>query len=275
MTTKPATTRPASAPAVSRGIPGQILRRLEPFALPVVLLLGLEIAARLELAPFYVIPRPSLVAESLFRAAETGILWQDTWASLYRVLGGYVLGVVVGLSLGFTLGWFRSVAQFVDPIVQWLRPIPPIAYLPLVSLWFGFTYSAMVAVVFVGAVFPIFLTSAYAIGSMDRSIVEYARTLGASSWHLFLRVFVPASLPTIFTGLRIAIGVAWITIVAAELPGANTGLGARIFAARNMYDINQVVAMMVVLGLIGLILDLGMRKLEGRLFAWRKGIVHG
>jgi NitT/TauT family transport system permease protein len=169
----------------------------------------------------------------------------------------------VGVPLGLFLGWFRPAFQAFNPLIQVLRPISPIAWIPLAILWFGVSDAAPVFLIFLASVFPITVSATAAVKDLHPVYLRAARNLGLGRWQLFRRVILPASLPQILTGVRIALGVAWLVVVAAEMIAVNSGLGYLIIDARNAgkrYDL--VVAGMLVIGSIGLLLDLLVRRLE-------------
>lgn len=208
-------------------------------------------------------PTPMQVVGGLRELAEKGLLLKYIAASLFRVTWGFTLAVLVGVPLGLFLGWFPLAARALNPIIQILRPISPIAWIPLAILWFGVSDAAPVFLIFLASVFPITVSAMAAVANIQPVYVRAARNFGLSRLQLFRRVIIPATLPQIITGLRIALGVAWLVVVAAEFIAVNSGLGYLIIDARNAgkrYDL--VVAGMVLIGAIGLILDTIIRRLE-------------
>jgi NitT/TauT family transport system permease protein len=184
-------------------------------------------------------------------------------ASLFRVTWGFLLAVVVGVPIGLLLGWFRPAHQAFNPLIQVLRPISPIAWIPLAILWFGVSDAAPIFLIFLASVFPITVSATAAVQNMQPVYLRAARNFGLQGAELLRRVILPATLPQIVTGVRIALGVAWLVVVAAEMIAVNSGLGYLIIDARNAgkrYDL--VVAGMLIIGLIGLALDLLVRRLE-------------
>jgi NitT/TauT family transport system permease protein len=184
-------------------------------------------------------------------------------ASLFRVTWGFSLAVVVGVPAGLLLGWSRSAYRAFNPLIQVLRPISPIAWIPLAILWFGVSEAAPVFLIFLASVFPITVSATAAVQNLQPVYVRAARNFGLGRVQLFRLVILPATLPQILTGVRIALGVAWLVVVAAEMIAVNSGLGYLIIDARNAgkrYDL--VVAGMLVIGLIGLLLDLMIRRVE-------------
>ena len=210
-----------------------------------------------------IFPTPREVLGGLGELALQGLLLKYIVASLFRVSWGFIAAVLVGVPLGLALGWFRPAFAALNPFIQILRPISPIAWIPVAILWFGVKDTAPVFLIFLASVFPITVSSMAAVQNMQQVYLRAAQNFGLGGLELFRRVIFPAALPQIITGIRIALGVAWLVVVAAEMIAVNSGLGYLIIDARNAgkrYDL--VVAGMVMIGLIGLVLDLLVRRLE-------------
>ncbi|MEN3943861.1 ABC transporter permease [Prosthecobacter sp. SYSU 5D2] len=208
-------------------------------------------------------PTPWDVAKGIQELFDKGLLLKYIVASLFRVSWGFILAVVVGVPLGLALGWFRPAYEALNPMIQIMRPISPIAWIPVAILWFGIDDTAPVFLIFLASVFPITVSSMAAVQNMQLVYLRAAQNFGVQGSQLFRRVILPAALPQIITGIRIALGIAWLVVVAAEMIAVNSGLGYLIIDARNAgkrYDL--VVAGMVMIGLIGLVLDLLVRQLE-------------
>ena len=250
---------PADSPRRSaRLLPPAILL---PCLVAAVLLLAWEAAVRITANDLF--PSPWQVCLGLAELVRKGLLFKYIVASLFRVTWGFSLAVLVGVPLGLFLGWFRPAYQALNPLIQILRPISPIAWIPLAILWFGVSDAAPVFLIFLSSVFPITVSATAAVQNVQPVYLRAARNFGLSRIQLFRRVILPATLPQILTGIRIALGVAWLVVVAAEMIAVNSGLGYLIIDARNAgkrYDL--VVAGMLVIGLIGLVLDLLVRRLE-------------
>lgn len=210
-----------------------------------------------------IFPTPWEVALGIVELAQKGLLLKYIVASLFRVTWGYGLAILVGVPLGLLLGWFKPAAAALNPMIQVFRPISPIAWIPFGILWFGVGDMTPTFLIFLASVFPITVASMAAVQTMQPVYVRAARNFGLKNMQLFRKVILPACLPQIFTGLRIALGIAWLVVVAAEMIAADTGLGYLIIDARNAgkrYDL--VGAGMVMIGLIGLSLDVMVRRLE-------------
>jgi len=192
-------------------------------------------------------------------------------ASLRRVLGGVAVALAAGIPLGLLMGRSTWLRTLVNPFVEILRPIPPLAWVPLAILWLGIGDGSAVFIIFLGAFFPILLNTVGGVLSIERGLVEAALILGASKRDLFLKVLAPGALPATITGVRIAVGVGWMTVVAAEFTGVRSGygLGYMIMTARDIQRADQIVAGMLVIGLIGYAMDALIRVAERRLLRWR------
>ena len=236
-------------------------RVILPLLVGVLFITGWHVAVRFSGTDIF--PTPQEVLQGLVELAKQGVLLKYIVASLFRVTWGFLLAILVGVPFGLILGWNRHAAMAFNPLIQIFRPISPIAWIPVAILWFGVTDVSPVFLIFLASVFPITVSSMAAVQNMQPVYVRAARNFGLNNLQLFRKVIFPACLPQIFTGLRIALGIAWLVVVAAEMIAVNSGLGYLIIDARNAgkrYDL--VVAGMVMIGLIGLILDVAVRSLE-------------
>lgn len=208
-------------------------------------------------------PGPLQVLQGMEELAERGLLLKYAVASLFRVTWGFLLAVAVGIPAGLLLGWFRPAFWAFNPLLQILRPISPIAWIPLAILWFKVSDAAPIFLIFLASVFPIMVSVIAAVRNVPPVYIRAARNFGLRGLPLCTRVILPACMPQILTGIRVALGVAWLVVVAAEMIAVNSGLGYLIIDARNAgkrYDL--VIAGMVLIGLIGLLLDTVVRRLE-------------
>ncbi len=196
-------------------------------------------------------------------------LWEHTFASLSRVVKGLIYGVVLGIPVGFAMGLSKQLRGFFDPLVEFFRPIPPLALLPLFILWFGIGEQSKVNLLVWASVWIMVIAARSGVLSVKASKVHCAYSLGASKIQILRYVILPHSLPEIFTGFRVALGVSWGTLVAAELTGTDTGLGAMIFAASRFFRMDIVVVSIIIIAIISVAMDLGMRVLEAKLIPWR------
>jgi NitT/TauT family transport system permease protein len=216
------------------------------------------------------LPRPFEVVRAIGELTQKGFLVKHVVASLFRVTWGYLAAVVVGVPLGIVLGWYRRGGMAVAPLLEVLRPISPLAWIPVAILWFGVGDVSAVFIIFLGSLFPITLTAMNAVRGVELVHVNAARNFGLRGPALLRRVIYPAILPQLLVGLRLALGIAWLVVVAAEMIAVSSGLGFLIIDARNAgnrYDL--VVAGMVLIGAIGIALDALMRGLErSKALAW-------
>jgi NitT/TauT family transport system permease protein len=238
-----------------------LIARLRPFALIAALLLLWQIA--LTWHPAQLLPTPWAVAAGILELLQHGLLPKYIVASLFRVTWGFVLAVVLAVPLGLFIGWNRRADMAFNPLIQVLRPISPLAWIPIAILWFGVGDLAAIFLIFLGCFFPVLLTSINAVQNIPAVYLNAGRNFGLSPLAIVARVLFPAVVPQLIVGMRITLGVGWLVVVAAEMIAVNSGLGFLIVDARNAgnrYDL--VVAGMVIIGLIGLLLDMGMRSLQ-------------
>lgn len=214
------------------------------------------------------LPSPLQLGAAAYALMAEGILWTHTLASLNRVLTGFLLAAVVGITLGVALGWSDVLADLVRPLVESVRPIPPIAWTPIAILWFGVGDAPSYFLVFIGAVFPVFVNTFSAVRNIDRVQINAALSLGAKPGLLIRDVLIPAALPVIFPGLRIALGVGWMCVVAAELIAAQSGLGYMIQQNRVLLQTQNVVTGMITIGVVGFAMSTLMEVAERRLLPW-------
>ncbi|MBM2577993.1 ABC transporter permease [Jannaschia sp. Os4] len=225
-----------------------------------------------QMQPLY-LPSPERVWQALTETASDGYrnftLLEHLGYSLFRVLAGFALGALVGIPLGYAMGlsdWFRG---WFDPIVEFMRPVPPLALIPLVIIWFGIDETGKVVLLFLAALWIMAIGARAGVSGVNITKVHAAYSLGASKWQILRHVIIPNSLPEIFTAARVAMGVCWGTVVAAELVAANVGAGMMITAASKFQQTYIVVMGIILIGVIGFGIDILMRKLEGWLVPWK------
>jgi NitT/TauT family transport system permease protein len=210
-----------------------------------------------------VFPTPGDTLPAVVEMLRDGRLVRYSISSVYRVLTGFAIAAVIGIPLGLWIGWFTRASYAINPFIQGLRPISPLAWIPIAILGFGIKDAMAIFIIFLGAFFPIVTGTMTAVRTIPVAYVRSAQNFGLGGFELFRRVVLPASLPQIVTSLRLALGVGWLVVVAAEMNAINSGLGFLIIDARNMglrYDL--VVAGMLCIGLIGVVLDWLVRRLE-------------
>ena len=209
-----------------------------------------------------------------FSWALSGELPGDILASLYRVVVGFAIGAGLALPLGLAMGASRSVYAWFNPLVQVLRPIPPIAYIPLAMLWFGLGNPPAVFLIAIGAFFPVLMNTIAGVRQVDGIYLRAANNLGAGRLTMFGRVILPAAVPYILSGVRIGIGTAFIVVIVAEMIAVNSGLGFRISEAREYFWSDKVIAGMISIGVLGLAIDIGVNRLNNYLLRWHRGLEH-
>jgi NitT/TauT family transport system permease protein len=218
-----------------------------------------------------IFPTPWAVVTGTMELIEDGTLWRHIGASLMRVGAGFGLAACVALPLGLWMGWTRGVYNTLNPLFQILRPISPIAWIPIAILWFGVGDASPIYLIFISSVFPMIVQTTAGVHTIEKRYLRAAENFGVSRRTLFKHVVIPAVLPQVLVGMRIGLGVAWLVVVAAEMIALHSGLGYMIMDSRNAgnrYDL--VIAGMIIIGLIGLSLDGLMRMLEKvRWVRWR------
>jgi ABC-type nitrate/sulfonate/bicarbonate transport system permease component len=217
------------------------------------------------------LPPPTAVVSAASELLRRGVLLIHVRDSLYRVLLAVGAAAVLGVPLGLAMGWSKRFRAAVDPLLEFVRPIPPLAWIPLSILWFGIGDAQIVYIIFLAAFFPVVLNSMAGARDVDAYLVRASLSLGASRRELFTTVVLPAALPSIFTGLRIGLGIGWMALVAGELVAAPSGLGYMINNARTLFRSDYILLGMVLIGLLGLLLDYVMRRLERLAMPWYRG----
>ena len=219
-------------------------------------------------------PYAEYTGSGWLRWALSGELPMDIYASMVRVAVGFAIGAGLALPLGLAMGASRVVYAWMNPLVQILRPIPPIAYIPLAILWFGLGNPPAVFLIALGAFFPVLMNTIAGVRHVDGIYLRAARNLGAGGVTLFLRVILPAAVPYILSGVRIGIGTAFIVVIVSEMIAVNNGLGFRILEAREYFWSDKIIAGMITIGLLGLAIDIGMNRLNNHLLRWHRGLEH-
>lgn len=204
----------------------------------------------------------------------SGELVTDAVASLTRVVLGFLIGGGLALPLGLFMGANRRVYDLFNPLVQLVRPIPPIAYIPLAIVWFGLGNPPALFLISLGAFFPVLMNTISGVRQVDGIYIRAAKNLGAGQATMFLRVILPAATPFILTGIRIGIGTAFIVVIVAEMIAVSDGLGFRILEAREFMWSDKIIAGMITIGLLGLFIDLFVSALNDRLLRWHRGLDH-
>jgi NitT/TauT family transport system permease protein len=266
-----------------------LLRLGQSVAVPLALAFIWEIAARRHWVSAQALPPPSQIlsrwweglrpAEAFDPAKGSFLRWLcsgempgDILSSLTRVLVGFALGTGLAIPLGLLLGTSRLAYRLGHPLLEILRPIPPIAYVPLAIVWFGLGNPPAFFLISLGAFFPVLVSTIAGVRNVDSIYLRAARNLGAGGTTLFTRVILPAAAPQILTGTRVGLGVAFIVVIVAEMIAVNSGLGYRILEAREFFWSDKIIAGMFTIGLLGLGLDTAMELVNGRLLRWHRSL---
>ncbi|MCP4717149.1 MAG: ABC transporter permease, partial [Deltaproteobacteria bacterium] len=236
---------------------------------PILLILMWQVLSATGVLPPYKIPSPLEIVLAGKELIVSGLphgsgLLSHLGFSLVRVLCGFCMAVLIALPCGIMIGWSSRLRHVITPVIEMIRPIPPLAWIPLAILWFGIGLKSAAFIIFLGCFFPILLSTISGVSSVDSNYIDAARTLGARGNDIFMKILVPASIPSIFTGLRIGMGIGWMTLVAAEYTGVKSGfgLGYMIMTARDIQRPDYVIAGMAAIGLVGYLLDILLRFFE-------------
>ena len=254
---------PSAMPVVrpsARGIVG--------WWLPVVAVLVAEAVARWQHVPPHLMPASSQVVATRWDLAQQGLA-RHVAASCLRVFAGFLLVATAGGLLGMAVGLSRRVERVLDPTFQGLRAIPSLAWVPLLLLWLGIDETPKITLIAIGAFFPVYFNLHAGIRDIDRKLIEVARAMGLSRFATVRKVLLPGSLPSLFTGLRTALGLSWMFLVAAELIAATSGVGYLLTDGRETGRADVVMASIVVLGVLGKLSDSLLKALERRALHWR------
>ncbi|KGK81737.1 ABC transporter permease [Clostridium sp. HMP27] len=201
------------------------------------------------------LPSPLMVLKGIKELIENGTFFTHIKVSLFRFFIGYSAAVILAIILGIILGWFQKIWDVIDPIVQVLRPISPVAWFPFMVLWLGIGDIPAIAIIFIAAFFPVLLSTVSAVKKTDKTYLKVARNFGIKQPFVLTKIILPAAFPNIVTGLHLALGSAWIFLVSGEMVGAQSGLGYLIMDARNSLRTDLLLSAIIMIGVLGLLLD--------------------
>jgi len=285
---KPGATQPeAPSPAQLADAPMQRvaawLRSALPKLLMTMLSLGMFIAfwyfATKYKLDFYIrfnnIPSPGEVWDNAAYLAQSDKFYNNMYVSLRRILLGFGIATVLGVALGLLIGQYRSARGLLFPLFETLRPIPAIAWVPMAIMLWPTNETSIVFITFLGSFFPILLNTIHGVNSVDPVLLRAARCLGTSEFGLLRQVVLPASLPHIFTGLAIGMGVAWVSLIAAEMISGQFGIGYFTWEAYALIEYADIAIGMIVIGVLGLLCSGAIRMLGNMLMPWMAGSTHG
>jgi ABC-type nitrate/sulfonate/bicarbonate transport system permease component len=235
-----------------------------------------QLLAYFSIIPDHKIPSPWETILGVKALAFVGLpsgytLFTHIAESLYRVIYGFSIAIVIAVPLGIVMGWSKVLRELLNPLVEIIRPIPPLAWIPIAIFWFGIGIKSAAFIIFLGAFFPILLSTVSGVLSVDPILIEASRTLGARQRDIYTKILIPGATPSIYTGLRIGMGVAWMTLIAAEFTGVKSGygLGYMIMVARDIQRPDYILAGMMVIGITGYTLDTCLRTLERMMLRWK------
>jgi NitT/TauT family transport system permease protein len=248
----------------------------EHFLIPLVMILIWQGLSSIQVIPSYKLPSPVEILlgfrDLLIIGVPPGnLLHHHVLYSLYRVALGYAIAALLAIPSGLLMGWSPGLLRMIRPLFELVRPIPPLAWIPIAILWFGIGIKSAAFIIFLGAFFPILLNTISGVLSIQPILIEAVRTLHAKEKDIFLKVLLPGAVPSIFVGMRIGIGIGWMTLVAAEFTGVKEGygLGYMIMTARDIQRPDEILAGMLVIGVIGLLIDISLRAIESRTIKWQ------
>jgi len=246
------------------------VRKLFLLSTPWLVILGVwSVITSLGLVNPTLVPSPQQIGWKFVELLSTGQLEQDIWMSTQRVLVGVVLGIFVAVPVGFLIGWYKNLRTFLDPLINFFRALPPIALIPLVIIYFGIGELAKVIILFYASFFAGVIVMYEGVAQISPIFIRVAKTLGASEWEIFRKVIIPLTMPHILTALRVALGVAWATLVASELVAAQKGLGALIQSAGAYFQMDVIYVGIISIGFIALTMDFLLRQVGISLVKWQ------
>jgi sulfonate transport system permease protein len=244
------------------------LAALTQWALPIGIILAWQMLSAAGLIPSRVLPAPTDVLAAGWKLLQSGELPRNIWVSFWRAIVGFAIGGGIGFAFGLANGLSRRSERVFDSTLQMVRNIPHLALIPLVILWFGIDEEAKIFLVALGVFFPIYINTQHGIRSVDSQLVEMGRIYGMSPATLFRRVIVPGALPSIFVGLRYALGIMWLTLIVAETIAASSGIGYMAMQAREFLLVDVVVLSILIYALLGKLADSTARLLERLCLGW-------
>ncbi|MFZ6850023.1 aliphatic sulfonate ABC transporter permease SsuC [Undibacterium sp. RuRC25W] len=242
-----------------------------PWAVPLLLIVSWQLAAQFGYLSSRILPEPLAVLKAFWNLTVSGEIFIHVKTSLWRAISGFLVGGSLGLMLGLLTGTFRTAETLLDTTLQMVRNIPALALLPLVILWFGIDESAKLFLVSVGVFFPVYLNTFHGIRSVDKGLIEMARSYGLSGWSLYRDVILPGALPSILVGVRFALGLVWVLLIVAETISAQAGIGYMTMNAREFLQTDVVLVGILLYALLGKLADSLSRAVEYRSLRWHPG----
>jgi sulfonate transport system permease protein len=268
MTTTVQASRVPAPPANDTKARGLDLGGLTQWALPVLLLVLWQLASIAGLISSRTLPAPSDVAVAAWKLVLTGELARNIWVSFCRAIVGFAIGGSIGFAFGLANGLSQISERMTDTTLQMVRNVPHLALIPLVILWFGIDEAAKLFLVALGVFFPIYLNTLHGIRTVDPQLIEMGQVYGMTRSELFFRVIFPSALPSIFVGLRFALGIMWLTLIVAETIAASSGIGYMAMQAREFMQVDVVIVSILIYALLGKLADSASRILERLTLGW-------
>ena len=244
------------------------LHRLTPWLVPLALIAAWQMGASYGFVSTRFVPAPSDVLAAGWRLGLSGELWTNIKVSFARAATGFLIGGGIGFALGLANGVSTLSERLTDATLQMIRNVPHLALIPLVILWFGIEEESKLFLVALGVFFPVYVNTLHGIRSVDPQLIEMGQVYGMSPWTLFRRVILPGALPSIFVGLRYALGIMWLTLIVAETISASSGIGYMAMQAREFMLVDVVVLAILIYALLGKLADSATRLLERVFLAW-------
>jgi sulfonate transport system permease protein len=261
MTTQAQTIRTAESQTIGFGA-------LTQWMLPLAIIVLRQVLSVAGLIPGRVLPAPTDVIAAGWKLLQSGELLRNIWVSFWRAIVGFAIGGSIGFAFGLANGLSHRAERVFDSTLQMVRNIPHLALIPLVILWFGIDEEAKLFLVALGVFFPIYINTQHGIRTVDPQLVEMGRTYGMSPTTLFWKVILPGALPSIFVGLRYALGIMWLTLIVAETISASSGIGYMAMQAREFLLVDVVVLSILIYALLGKLADSAARLLERVFLSW-------
>lgn len=242
--------------------------------LPVTLVVLWEAASKMGLIEAHLLPAPSVIIASLYQMVLEGTLWGHLGSTLTRVFAGFFIGTLAAIIVGSLVGYLKIFEELVDPIIQALRSIPSLAWVPLFILWMGIGETSKVTLIAVGVFFPVYLNMVAGIRGVDRKLIEVGKIYGFTSFQIVRRIILPASLPSFLTGIRSGLGLGWMFVVAAEIMGASKGLGYLLIVGQNTYSPDTIIGSILLFAILGKLTDWFLKIIEERSLRWQDSLAN-
>ena len=237
-------------------------------SLPVIIIIVWELVCHFDFVQVYNMPAPEVIAQDAWSKIADGVLWKHISVSFLRVLEGFLIALVCALLLGILIGLSKTAERITELTLQILKPIPPIAWIPLAILWFGIGEPSKLYIIFYGAFFPILINTVDGIHNIDKKYLELGRVYEVERIKLVRKVVLPGALPQILTGIRVGLGNAWVCVVAAEMIAATKGVGYMLSNGRSMSRADDVILAMLLIGIVGKIMDDVLKIISKKLMKW-------